>query len=99
MRTIIYSPEAIADLATITAYLEEYSAPAADRLAAEVDKRTELLAGQPGIGRERTELKAGLRSTVIEKVYLIFYRFDAAILEVVRILHGARDLEAEFRDG
>jgi toxin ParE1/3/4 len=98
MRTINYSPEAIEDLTDIVAYLDQYSPPAADRLAEAVDQRGELLAGQPGIGRERSDLKAGLRSTVVEKVYLIFDRYDSNVLEIARVLHGAHDLIAEFNN-
>jgi toxin ParE1/3/4 len=43
------------------------------------------------MGRERPDLRAGLRSFTVGS-YLIIYRPLADGIEVVRVLHGARDL-------
>ena len=59
----------------------------------------EHLATLPGLlGRARPELRSGFRSVAFE-TYLIFFRYrDGAmsrdVLEVIRVLHGARDIEA-----
>lgn len=63
-----------------------------------------LLADRPAIGRLRTDLRhprlQGLRSWGIRgfESYLIFYRASDDGIEVVRVLHGARDVAAELGD-
>ncbi len=57
--------------------------------------RFEMLAENPKAGRDRTELKHDLRSFP-EGNYLVFYREWAGIVGIVRVLHGARDLDALF---
>jgi toxin ParE1/3/4 len=54
--------------------------------------RFEMLAENPKAGRERSELKQDLRSFP-EGNYLVFYREWAGIVAIVRVLHGARDLD------
>ena len=49
------------------------------------------------MGRERNELRDGLRSSVF-KSYVIFYRYLGDELEVVNILEGHRDMDAFFGD-
>jgi toxin ParE1/3/4 len=74
---------------------------AADNLNAAVafaDRLTELfelLAGNSKVGRERPDLQEGIRSFP-EGNYVIFYRTWAGEVAIVRILHGARDLEELF---
>jgi len=55
----------------------------------------------PGQGRPRQfrrNLLKGLRSWHIDAfpIDLVFYRETAACIEIVRVLHGARDLERLF---
>jgi len=57
----------------------------------------EKLAASPNIGRHRDELLSGLRSFPTGN-YLIFYIPLEDGIDVVRILNGARDIEALFRD-
>ena len=46
----------------------------------------------PFAGRERKEIRDGVRSTVVHP-YLVFYRVDEAarVVTVVRVIHGSRD--------
>ena len=55
-----------------------------------------LLAGQPLMGRERPELAPNLRSFSVGS-YVILYRPISEGIEVGRIIHGARDIDAQFR--
>jgi toxin ParE1/3/4 len=57
----------------------------------------------PGIGRERRFREPslqGIRAWVLVgfENYLLFYRPLANGIEIVRLLHGARDLEGLFED-
>ena len=54
--------------------------------------RFEMLANNPKSGWERSEIKQDLRSFP-EGNYLVFYREWAGIVAIVRVLHGARDLD------
>jgi len=62
-----------------------------------IDAKFQNLSRQPGLGRRREELVAGLRSFPVGR-YVIFYLQVQDCLQIVRILHGARDLDAVFAD-
>jgi len=47
------------------------------------------------MGKSRDELAAGLRSFPIGQ-YIIFYQPVPGGVDIVRVLHGARDLDAIF---
>ena len=51
----------------------------------------ESLCSNPKLGRERIELKKGLRSISSES-HTIFYRILKDRIRIVRILHGSRDI-------
>ncbi|MBM3942105.1 MAG: type II toxin-antitoxin system RelE/ParE family toxin [SAR202 cluster bacterium] len=53
------------------------------------------MAYHPRIGRRRSELAPELRSFAVQD-YVILYRPMADGVEVVRILHGSRDIESLF---
>ena len=95
MASIYYSPEAEKDLEGVFAYLREHSENAVMRLAESIDQRTAILAANPGIGRDRSDLIEGLRSSAIEK-FVLFFRLKGTTLEIVRLLHGARDIDSIF---
>jgi toxin ParE1/3/4 len=92
MLPVVRTHQAEKDLAEILDYLDERSPRAAERLAAAIDDRCNLLGELPEMGRLREELAPGLRSVVVER-YVLFYRVTATAVEVLRILHGARDID------
>ena len=51
-----------------------------------------LIAEHPQIGRQRPEVMPGLRSFAIAP-WVIFYRIEDEAVGIVRIIHGARDLD------
>ena len=55
----------------------------------------ETLAKNPLMGRERDEVMPGLRSFPFKR-YVIFYQPLQDGIDVVRVLHGARDIESLF---
>jgi toxin ParE1/3/4 len=93
MPQVIRTGQAERDLEEILAYLDARSHSAAERLATAIDERSRLLGEFPGMGRSRDELLPGVRSIAIGR-YVLFYRVTQNAVEVLRILHGARDLEA-----
>lgn len=81
------------DLVAIWRHIAEDSPAAADRLLDELDARSQLLVEHPRMGRARDDIAAGLRY-LVHGNYLILYRLDDDTVEVVRYVHGARDLFA-----
>ena len=51
-----------------------------------------IISEHPQIGRERPELMPGLRSFVV-LAWVIFCRIEGDAVLVVRVVHGARDLD------
>jgi toxin ParE1/3/4 len=93
MPSVVVRPLAWADLAEIWAFIAEDSVDHADRFAALVDRQFRALARQPHIGRSRPELAADLRSLPVGN-YVVFYVPRSKGIEVVRVLHGARDIQS-----
>jgi toxin ParE1/3/4 len=88
---------AAADLREIWIYIAKDSPRAADRLVDRIQRLFPKLADTPAIGRTREELAPLLRSLPVGN-YLIFYRPFPDGIEITRVLHGARDLEAVFQE-
>jgi toxin ParE1/3/4 len=103
MGNFTISPEAREDLDQIHAYISEHNADAADRILEAALATFTDLARMPGMGQPRTfhhsEL-SNLRSFRVAgfRNYLIFYRAMVGGVEIVRLLHGARNLDALFGD-
>ena len=87
------SPHAQADLDQIWRYVASGQPAAADDLLDALRGRFSLLASQPLLGEARPELSPELRSSRVGN-YAIYYRpMQADIsIEIVRVLHGARDI-------
>jgi plasmid stabilization system protein ParE len=71
--------------------------PAADSQLLDIDRVCAMLRDHPFAGRSRDELRPDLRSAVA-RAYVVFYRVTVR-LEIVRVLHGRRDLDAIFAAG
>ncbi len=89
------SKAATSDLEGIWLYVAEDNPDAADKLIKGILSRFPKLAAMPYMGRRREELSPGLRSFPIAS-YVIFYRPMEGGVEIVRILHGARDFPPLF---
>jgi toxin ParE1/3/4 len=95
MSRVRLSLEASRDLEEIEDYISQDNPDAAVRLVLLVRKKCELLSQQPGIGRDRSDVFSGLRGFPLGN-YVIFYRPASDGIEVVRVLHGARDIPELF---
>lgn len=80
------------DLMEIWHYVSQNNAPAADRLLRDIDAKCALLLERPQIGKTREEIGPGIRSFPYRR-YLVLYRIIAEGVEIVRVVHGARQLE------
>jgi toxin ParE1/3/4 len=83
------------DLKEIWAYVAEYNPEAAGKLIKEVTRKFALLRDYPQMGRAQDKLMVNLRSFAV-KNYIIFYQPFGGGIEILRILHGTRDIERIF---
>ena len=95
MARVVRRPLAGADIADIWDFIAEDSITQADAWVDRLDGKLRLLATQPLMGRTRSELSSGLRSQPFER-YVIFYEPLTDGIDVVRIIHSARDIQALF---
>lgn len=93
MARIVRLAHARDDALAIWLYIARNNEPAAERLLQMIDNRLLLLANNPELGRERPDIAEGLRYFPVGK-YLILYRALTDGVEVVRLVHGAQNLEA-----
>jgi toxin ParE1/3/4 len=92
---IIKRPLARRDLSEIWEYIADDNETQADAFVDLIDRKFQELAHHPNMGRSREELAECLRSFPIGR-YVIFYRVMPEVVEIVRVLHGSRDLNAIF---
>ncbi|HEV2948179.1 MAG TPA: type II toxin-antitoxin system RelE/ParE family toxin [Gemmataceae bacterium] len=85
--------QAESDLDEAWEYLAQRSIKAADRFLKRILDRSRLHARSPLMGRPRDDLVPGLRSFAVDS-YVIFYRLASDTIEILRVLYGARDIEA-----
>jgi toxin ParE1/3/4 len=97
MPSVVVRPRAFVDLADVWAYIAENSVSHADRFAALIDSQFRALSRRPHMGRSRPELATDLRSFPVGR-YVIFYLLLPKGVEIVRVLHGARDIESILQE-
>lgn len=95
MARVLLRPLARADLGDIWDFIAEDSPERADAFLYQLDETMRVLSENPLMGRLRDELLPGLRSFAVGS-FVIFYRPDARGIDVVRVLHGARDIPSIF---
>ena len=98
MGRFVLSREALDDLELIWGYIAKDNPEAADRVLEGAYQTCKNLAEHPELGRLRKfsqTVLAGIRSFAISDFpnYVIFYAVQPGAIEIVRILHGARDIE------
>jgi toxin ParE1/3/4 len=101
-RRVVRKPRARRDLLEHLVYIgENASVEDAERFLSAAEATFEHLAKRPAIGVRRDYHKpalAGLRMWPISGFdkYLVFYRPTEQGIDVIRVLHGARDLKRLF---
>jgi toxin ParE1/3/4 len=69
---------------------------AADRLLERIDERCQLYAEQPLMGEARADLGQALRCFPVGD-YVVLYRAMDEGIEVILVIHGARDIPVHLR--
>ncbi len=93
MKVIVKSP-VWDDLREIGQQIANDNPEAADHFLTAVEQALELLRNHPRIGRLRSFSTPGVRSWLIPEFqnYLIFYIVSENEVQILAVLHGARDL-------
>lgn len=91
-RSIRRSAAAEQDLTDIWVSIAQDNPAAADRVLSGLLDAEERLADHPQLGRLRPELPGQLRSWSVAP-YVLFYQPLADAILIVRVLHGARDID------
>ena len=91
MGRIRRTPRAGRDLEEIWFFVAQDDPVAADRWLDTVEEKLGLIAGNPLMGVARPDIAPELRYYPVGH-YLLLYRLVAGGIEVVRVVHGARDL-------
>ena len=95
MSRLLKRPEAEIDLDYIWLYIAQDSPPNADKFLDRIQECCLALAKFPQMGTACDGLKAGLRNQSVGN-YLIFYFPLEDGVDIVRVLHGSRDIERLF---
>jgi toxin ParE1/3/4 len=86
------------DLEGIARWIGAQSGPERARLVlGRIMATCELFASQPSAGRAEPDLGQNVRSFLVHP-YLVVYRPQGRSIEVLRIIHGARDRDAAWRE-
>ena len=92
----VFLPAAIADLEEIGDYIARDNPRRAASFVTELRSQCVKLTRSPEGYRLRPELGDGIRSCAYGN-YVIFFTTRADALLIVRILHGAMDIESQFQ--
>ena len=94
-RRLIVAPSAYRDLEEIWQHIAADNTVAARGQIERILLRADRLRDFPEMGIDRSLLAPSLRS-VVERPYVIFDYPRIDRIEIARVFHGSRDIEAEF---
>jgi toxin ParE1/3/4 len=96
MKKLRISHLAEADLAEIWLHIATERPSAADRMLDRLKRQFLLLCRNPEMGELREDIGLGIRQTSVGS-YVILHRTRDDWVEVVRVIHGSRDIPTEYR--
>lgn len=85
------------DLKEIWSYIAEYSYDAANHAIEELSEKFRLLAENPSIGKNHSQLMVDIRSFPYKKYVIYYFPIENGV-EIYRVIHGARNAENLFED-
>jgi toxin ParE1/3/4 len=95
MNVCKFAPAARRDLFDIYEYIAADDAETAFEFVEDIERTCKLIATQPGMGRNRDDLRTGLRTFAVGR-YLIAYQTMAGGVQILRVVHGMRNLPELF---
>ncbi len=96
MATVLISPAAEDDLECIWLYIADADENAATGLIDRLERLFEQLAESMQMGRARPEFKMPELRSFPQGPYVVYYRPVPRGVEIVRVLHSARELTAIY---
>lgn len=94
MKSFVLTPSAEQDVSDIWDYIADDNIEAANRVLDVLESTMLKLAKNPGIGHWREELTNKRQRFFLVYSYLIVYRHATKPLQVIRVLHAARDVQS-----
>jgi toxin ParE1/3/4 len=94
-------PQVIHDLIELATYIGEDNLEVSDQFLRAAEETFKLLGKMPGMGKlcqfSHPSL-SGVRQQAIKgfRKYIIFYQEIDSVVEILRVIHGARDIEEVF---
>ncbi len=103
MNKVNKRPQVIRDLIEVATYIAADNLDASDRFLMAAESTFQKLAKAPKMGKPcqfSNPRLAGIRQQAIKgfRRFLIFYRIADDKVEILRVIHGARDLESILDD-
>jgi toxin ParE1/3/4 len=95
MAAVYFAHQAREDLIDIWLHIAADDPGAADRVLDRLELAATNLTGNPRMGPARADIRPGLRYLVSD-TYLILYRVAEDGVEIIRVVHGRRDLFGLF---
>ena len=92
MNRFVLTPTADQDLNEIWDYIASDNIEAADRVINALEAAFRRLADRPKLGHYREDLADKRHRFDSVYSYLIVYRWEERPLQIIRVIHGARDL-------
>ena len=90
-RALVWSPEAIGDVAAIAAYIERDSPWYARAVASKIVETAESILNYPELGRVVPEIgDPAIRERLVHR-YRIIYRVEQAGILIAAVIHGRQD--------
>jgi plasmid stabilization system protein ParE len=94
MKRFILTRRAKQDVNEIWDYIADDNIEAADRVLDALDNAMFKLAKNPGIGHFREELADRRHRFFVVYSYLIVYRHETKPVQIIRVIHAARDVQS-----
>ena len=94
MKPFILTPWAEKDLSDIWDFIASDNVEAAERVLVAIERAIHKLSKSPRLGHWREELADKRHRFLLVYSYLIVYRPETKPLQVIRVLHAARDVQS-----
>jgi toxin ParE1/3/4 len=94
MKRFVLTPRAKQDINEIWDYIADDNIEAAERVLGALEAAMLKLAKSPTIGHWREELTDRRHRFFLVFSYLIVYRHETKPLQIIRVIHAARDVQS-----
>lgn len=93
--TVIFTPEALEQLAALYHYIADATSPEiAERYTSAIVTYCESLTTFPIRGNRRDDIRSGLRITNYKKRTVIAFDVDAELVSIIGVFYGGQDYAA-----